>query len=159
MATFNDHRDIKWPGAWLIEEKRIPGVPDIPYNRTLFVQQFTDEPPSEPEFHDDCQKMEDVFNKFNPSKEVQFEDEQGIPHGQELKFKSLMDFGKKGIIQQSELLGQIEKKMDTYADFIKRLRSIKILHKLLADPDAKGAYLEAIQQFIDELEQLDPEED
>ena len=45
-----------------------------------------------------------------------------------------------------------------YAGFIKRLRSIKILHKLLADADAKTAYLEALESFIKELDEIDPEE-
>lgn len=159
MAIFRDHRDIKWPGAWLIEERRIPGVPDIPYNRTLFIQQLTEEPPSEPEFVDDCQTMNDVFEKFKPAKEIMFEDEQGIPHSTELTFKSLMDFGKSGVIDQSELLKNIQEKQEVYKDFIKRLRSITVLHKLLADPEAKAAYLESIQAFIEELAAIDPDED
>ena len=139
MAKFQDHRDINWPGAWLIQEKRLPGVPDIPYNRTLFIQP-------------------DVFDRFIPKKEVQFEDEGGVPISEELQFKSLMDFGRDGIIAQSELLQNIQQKQEMYAGFIKRLRSIKILHKLLADAEAKAAYLEAIQSFITELDEIDPEE-
>ncbi len=157
MAKFQDHRDINWPGAWLIQEKRIPGVPDIPYNRTLMIKQLTDEPPTEPEFVEDCQTMNDVFNKFKPNKEVQFEDAQGIPISEDLTFGSLMDFGKDGIIKQSELLQEIQGKQEMYAGFIKRLRSIKILHKLLADAEAKTAYLEALQSFISELDEIDPE--
>ncbi len=158
MAKFQDHRDIKWPGAWLIQEKRIPGVPDIPYNRTLMIKQLTEEAPSEPEFVEDCQTMQDVFDRFKPSKEVQFEDADGVPISEELKFGTLMDFGKDGIIAQSELLQEIQGKQEMYAGFIKRLKSIKILHKLLADAEAKQAYLEAVQAFIQELDEIDPEE-
>ena len=158
MAKFQDHRDIQWPGAWLIQEKRIPGVPDIPYNRTLFIQQLSEEAPSEPEFVEDCQTIADVFDRFKPSKEVQFEDAEGIPVSEELEFESLLDFGKDGIIAQSDLLQSIQQKQEMYAGFIKRLRSIKILHKLLADADAKAAYLDAIQSFIQELDEIDPEE-
>lgn len=158
MAKFQDHRDIKWPGAWLIQEKRIPGVPDIPYNRTLMIKQLTEEAPTEPEFVEDCQTLQDVFDRFKPSKEVQFEDADGIPISEELSFNSLLDFGKDGIIGQSDLLQDIRGKQEMYADFIKRLRSIKILHKLLADAEAKAAYLEAIQAFIQELDETDPEE-
>ncbi|MEO0583555.1 MAG: hypothetical protein AAF135_15125 [Bacteroidota bacterium] len=158
MAKFQDHRDINWPGAWLIQEKRLPGVPDIPYNRTLFIQQLTEEAPFEPEFVEDCQTLPDVFDRFKPKKEVQFEDEGGVPISEELQFKSLMDFGRDGIIAQSDLLQNIQQKQEMYAGFIKRLRSIKILHKLLADAEAKAAYLEAIQSFITELDEIDPEE-
>lgn len=157
MAKFRDHRDIKWPGAWLIEEMIVPGVPEIPYNRTLFIQQLSTEAPSEPEFVEDCQKMSDVFEKFKPAKEVQMEDENGVPHSVELQFKSLLDFGKDGIIKQTELLKGIQEKGELYADFIKRLRSINILHKLLADAETKKDYLDAIQKFIEELDEVEPE--
>lgn len=155
---FFDHRDIKWPGAWLVEQDIIPEVPEIPFNRTLFIQQLTDEAPSEPEFVKDCRTMEDVFNTFKPSKEVQFEDEEGIPTDETLEFKMLTDFGKDGIIRQSNLLQDIQQKEIMYADFIKRLRSVTILQKLISDPEAKAAYLESLQGFIDELDEIEPDE-
>ena len=158
MPNFTDHRDIKWPGAWLVEQEIVESVPEIPYNRTMFVQQLTDEAPDEPEFVKDCQNMKDVFQKFKPGKEVEFEDEDGVPFTEELKFNTLLDFGKEGIIKQSEALQEIQLKQETYNDFIKRLRSITILQKLLGDADAKTAYLGALEQAIAELEEIEPEE-
>lgn len=158
MAKFRDHRDIKWPGAWLIENEIDQGVPEIPYNRTLFIQQLTDEAPSEPEFVDDCQTLNDVFDRYKPSKTIQLEDENGIPQETFLEFRSLLDFGKDGIINQSEFLQHIQEKKNMHADFIKRLRSIVLLRQLLSDPDTRAAYLEAIDKFIEELEEVEPEE-
>ena len=157
MAKFRDHRDIKWPGAWLIEELQVQGVPDIPYNRTMFIQQLTDEAPSEPEFVESCHTLADVFAHYKPSKEVEFADADGVPQNETLEFKSMMDFGKEGIINQSELLKSFQNDKDMYTDFIKKLRSITLLQKLLNDEEAKAGYLESIQGFIDELNEIDPE--
>lgn len=155
---FYDHRDVKWPGSWLIEQRHIQGVPEIPNNRTLFIQQLTEEAPAEPEFVEDCETINDVFAKFSPSKTVSMENEDGIPMETDLQFKSLMDFGKDGIVQQSELLQELNADKEMYTDFIKRVRSITILQKLLNDPEAKTAYLDYIAKQIEELEEADPEE-
>jgi hypothetical protein len=149
---FDNYRDVYWPGAWLIKERRIAGVPDIPYNRTLLIQQLTEDAPAEPEFVDECRTLGDVFAHFKPSKEVQFEDEGGIPVQEVLQFRKLTDFGKDGIINQSSMLQRVQEKQEMHKDFIKRLRSVTILQKLLMDPEAKALYLEAIQAFMDELD-------
>ena len=155
---FIDHRDINWPGAWLIENELVQGTPDIPFNRTLFIQQFTDEAPDEPEFVKDCKTIDDVFAQFKPNKAVQFEDENGAPVDEDepLQFNSLIDFGKQGIIGQSDFLKDLKKTQETYAEFIKRLRSVKLLRNVMADPALKEAYLQALDQFIEELESVDP---
>ena len=153
---FFDFRDIKWPGTWLIENELPPAVPQIPYNRTLFVQQFTDEPPSDVEFVDDCQTVQDVFDKFKPGKVVEMTDEEGVGEEQELQFNSLMDFGRDGIIKQSELLTRISSKMELYQSFMEKLTDEQ-LSMLLADPEEKQAYIDVLKSLIEELEAADPE--
>ncbi len=158
MAKFRDHRDIIWPGAWLIENDIVQGMPEIPNNRVMYIQKFTDEDDPEPTFHQDCKTVEDIFDKFKPSKTVQLSDENGAPVEELLEFHSLMDFGKEGIINQSDFLRETDEKKKMYADFIDRLRSNILLRNLMADPEAKQAYLDAIAQFIQELEEMDPED-
>lgn len=147
------HLDVNWPGAWLIEQQQVQGIPEIPNNRTLFIQKFTDEAPSEPEFNQESNSLADVFDHYKPSKEVTLEDSEGVPMDEKFEFKRIKDFGKEGMIAQSEMLSALNKKMEMYADFIKRLKSVKTLPKMMADAEAKTAYLEVIDQMIAELEE------
>lgn len=155
---FFDFRDVKWPGTWLIENELPTAIPQIPYNRTLFVQQFTDEAPSDVEFIDDCQTVADVFEKFQPSKVVEMTNEEGVTDEQELSFKSLMDFGRDGIINQSDLLTRISSKRDLYNNFMQKLTDEQ-LSILLSNPEEKEAYINILKSLIDELEEADPSED
>ncbi len=147
------HLDVNWPGAWLIEQQHVQGVPEIPNNRTLYIQQLTDEPSSEPEFQYECKSLSDVFEHYKPAKEATLEDEDGAPVDETFEFTSMKDFGRDGMIQQSELLSALSQKLEMYADFIKRLKSVKTLPKMMADADAKASYMDVIDQMIAELEE------
>lgn len=156
MRKFFDFRDIKWPGAWLIENDLPTAVPEIPNNRTLFVQQFTDEPPSDVVFVEDCQSVQDVFGKFKPGKTVEMINEEGISEEQNLEFRSLMDFGRQGITKQSDLLNRLSSTRDLHQNFMRKLTDEQ-LNILLADPEQKQAYIDMLKSLIDELDAADPE--
>lgn len=147
------HLDVNWPGAWLIEQQHVQGIPEIPNNKTLFIQKFTDEPPSEPEFNKESSSLADVFEHYKPSKEVTLEDSDGVPVDETFEFSKIKDFGKEGMIAQSEMLRDLNNKLEMYADFIKRLKSVKTLPKMMADSEAKAAYLMVVDQMIAELEE------
>ena len=153
---FFDHRDIKWPGTWLVQNQIPSAIPQIPFNRTLFIQQFTDEAPSEVEFIEDCQTVQDVFDKFQPSKTVDLTVENGVSDEVELRFNSLMDFGRNGIIQQSELLNKISAKQQLYESFMEKLTDEQ-LKIMLSSPEDKSAYIGVLKNLIEELEAADPD--
>ncbi|MEL6671121.1 MAG: hypothetical protein AAFR61_02985 [Bacteroidota bacterium] len=105
-----------------------------------------------PEVVQGLTNVEDVFAHFKPQAEVEFTDAEGGNIQEELSFNNLGDFGKKGITAQSQFLNDLQIQQDEYQKFIKTLRSNKILNKLLADPEAKAAYLESLKAAIAEIE-------
>lgn len=151
---FFDHRDIKWPGTWLVENTLPSAIPQIPFNRTLFIQQFTDEAPSDVEFVEECQTMQDIFDKFQPGKTIELKNEEGVGEEVALKFSSMMDFGREGIIRQSELLNRISSRQKMFENFMEKLTDQQ-LYILLSHPEEKAAYLAVLQSMIDELEAAD----
>lgn len=155
---FFDFRDIKWPGTWLVENELPAAIPQIPYNRTLIAQQFTDEAPADVEFIQDCQSVNEVFERFKPSKLVEFENEEGVGEEAELNFNALKDFGREGIIEQSDLLNKISDKQQMFGGFMEKLTDEQ-LNILLANPEEKTAYIDILKSLIEELEAADPSGD
>ena len=151
---FFDHRDIKWPGTWLVENTLPSAVPNIPHNRTLYAQQLTAEAPSDVEFVDDCQTLQDVFNHFQPGVNLELKNEEGVGEDVEVQFRSLQDFGREGIINQSDLLNKISGTQKMFEGFMEKLTDEQ-LHLLLSNPEEKAAYVQVLQQLIDELEAAD----
>lgn len=128
------------------------GIADIPQNRTLIVEQLTKDAPVKPEITYDLKTVGEVFDHFQPKCEVEFQDAEGSPVTENIQFQNLSDFGKKGIINQSKFLQDLNDEELNYQHFMKVLKSNKILQKLIADPTAKEIYLAAIQTLINELE-------
>ncbi|MDJ1467195.1 hypothetical protein QNI19_20195 [Cytophagaceae bacterium DM2B3-1] len=129
------------------------GITDIPQNRTLLVEKLTDEPPIQPEIVYDLKNVTDVFEHFQPEKEVEFTDEQGSTFTETLRFRSVADFGKQGLLSQSEFLQNLNLQFEDFQKYVRQLKSNKILKTLLENPEAKAAYLAALQQAIKELEE------
>jgi len=142
-------------GGQVRPQEASEAISEISQNRTLLVEQLTSDPPVKPEMVEGLKTVEEVFEHFKPKVEVEFEQEDGSEIKEELSFNNLGDFGKKGVTAQSSFLQDLQRQQDNYQQFIKFLRSNKILQKLLADPDAKVAYLAALQSMIDELEGAD----
>lgn len=156
-SKFYDHRDIKWPGTWLVENTLPSAIPNIPFNRTLYVQQFTDEAPSDVEFVKDCQTVKDVFDKYQPGKTVALKDEEGVEEDVDLQFRSMKDFGREGIVEQSELLNRIASRQQLFEGFMDKLTDEQ-LAILLSDADEKAAYIAVLESLIEELDKADPGE-
>jgi hypothetical protein len=128
-------------------------IADIPLNRTLLVQKLTSSPPVKPQMVYDLKTVEEVFENFKPQQAVSFEDADGKPVQETLSFTHLGDFGKKGIINQSKLLQDLQLQVNDFQQFIKHLKSNKILKTVLQNPEAKSDYLASIRAMIDELEE------
>jgi len=128
-------------------------IQEIPQNKTLLVEKLTDDQPIKPKVVKGLTTVEDVFEHYNPEKEVDFEDADGGGKKETLSFKNLGDFGAKGITRQSDFLKNLNTEKDQYVKIIKQLKSNKILKAALADPEAKQAVLESIRALISEIEE------
>lgn len=125
----------------------------IPQNRTLLVEKLTQDQPIKPEVVTGLQTIEEVFDHYNPSLEVEFEDSEGVSKKENLEFNNLGDFGAKGITKQSSFLGDLSTDKDQYVKVVKQLKSNKILKSALENPEAKQALLESIRALLSEIEE------
>jgi len=129
------------------------GIANIPQNRTLLIEKLTDDAPLAPQIVPDLRNMDAVFAHFKPTKQVVFETESGAPQSEELHFQSLADFGKQGLSKQSAYLNELTHQCEDLQQFIKQLRSNKILKTLLENKEGKEAYLSSVRALLNELEQ------
>lgn len=127
-------------------------VSDIPLNRTLLVQKLTSDPPLRAQIVEGLRTPEAVFSHYKPAVEVEFEKEDGTVVPENLQFQSLGDFGKKGIINQSGFLQDLNTQADDLQKLLRQLKSNKILKSALNTPETKTAFLAAIQAMISELD-------
>ena len=124
---------------------------DIPQNRTLIAEKLTKDAPVKPEIIYGLQTIEDVFKHYQPTVSVDFQDADGMTKKENLSFKTLADFGVKGITEQSEFLKDNTTQKEEYIKIVKQLKSNKILKTALSDAEAKSALLNAIHSMIEEL--------
>jgi hypothetical protein len=129
-------------------------ITDLSLNRTLLVQHLTADPPVRPQVVYNLKNVEEVFAHFQPDLEVELADAEGSPVPETFRFRSLSDFGKRNLINQSQFLQELNAQTDTYQKLSKQLKSNKILKSALENPDAKQAFLAALQSLINELESI-----
>ena len=127
-------------------------ISDIPLNRTLLVQKLTTNSPLRAQVVEGLKTPEAVFAHFKPEVAVDFQNAEGTTVPEKLRFASLGDFGKKGIINQSDFLRSLAAETDDLNKLLKQLKSNKILKAALENPETKAAFLSAIQAMMDELD-------
>ena len=125
---------------------------EFPQNRTLMVEQLTNEEPAKPEIARGLKTVDDVFEQFKPNVDVEFQDMEGVPKKEGLNFTNLGDFGVKGITAQSAFLQGLQVQQDEYKKIIKQLKSNKQLRTVIEDMDTKQALISAIHALLKELE-------
>ena len=124
---------------------------DIPQNRTLIAGKLTPNAPVKPEVVEGLRTIEDAFEHFEPKIKIPFEDKDGRTVNEELEFKNLGDFGKRGITQNSVFLKELEIESDQYKKMIKQLKTNKILKAALEDEGAKKSLVDTIDALIEEI--------
>jgi hypothetical protein len=139
-------------GGQLVPRQSFEAISNISSNKTLLVQKLTSKP-TKIEPVKGLKTIDEVFDHFKPGVEVEFEEENGAQRKEEIKFKSLLDFRKEGIIDQSDFLLKLQSQQDACNAIIKKLRSNKILKAALENPEAKKNFLGALQALIDEIDQ------
>jgi hypothetical protein len=139
-------------GGQLVPQQSFEAITNISSNKTLLVQKLTGKP-GKLEPVKGLKTIDEVFNHFKPSVEVEFEEENGAQRKEELRFNTLLDFKKEGIINQSEFLQKLQAEQDVCNSIIKKLKTNKILKAALQNADAKQNFLQALQGIINELDQ------
>lgn len=125
---------------------------EFPQNRALLAEQLTFKEPSKPEIVKNLKTVEDVFDHFKPTVDVDFQNSEGGTKKETLAFKSLADFGVKGLTSQSQFLQELNIKKEEYQKIIKQLKSNKQLKQVIADAESKQAMLNAIMALLKELD-------
>jgi hypothetical protein len=128
-------------------------ISEIAQNRTLMVEKLTDEAPFKPEIVKGLTSIDDVFNHYQPSVDVDFEDAEGNSKEETLSFRGLADFGIKGITAQSAFLKDLTNQKEQFLKIVKQLKSNKLLRKALENPETKEAMLNAIYAMVREIEE------
>lgn len=126
---------------------------EIAHNKTLFVQKLTDNEPIKPEKVEGLKTVKEVFAHYKPNVKVAFEKQDGATVGETLNFNDLGDFGVKNIINQSNYLTNVNIEREMSLNVIKQLKSNKTLKATLDDEETKSAFINALKNFVDELEQ------
>jgi len=139
-------------GGQLVPQQSFEAIANISSNKTLLIQKLTAKP-TKLEPTKGLKTLDDVFNHFKPSIEVEFEEENGALRKEELKFSSLLDFKKEGIINQSDFLQKLHAQQDASNSIIKKLKTNKILKTALQNPEARQNFLQALHAIIDEIDQ------
>ncbi len=126
---------------------------EIGQNKTLLVQKLTQDPAIKPVVVKGLKSVDDVFDHFKPEIEVTHESTDGVESKEMLRFSNVGDFTKKGIVEQSDYLKNLNAEKDQYLKVVKQLKSNKILKMALENPEAKSSLLESIQSLLTELKE------
>ena len=127
-------------------------IAEIPSNRTLLVQKLTEEAPLQPETIYGLETLEDVFERFQPSVELEFQDQEGNEIPEKLDFKGLSDFSAKKLKENSPFLSQLNIEREQYHKISRLLSSNKALLKSLSDEEARAEMIQVLEASLVELE-------
>ena len=130
-------------------------IADIPSNRTLLVQKLTDEAPVSPETVYGLKTVEDVFEHFSPSVNVEMQDDNGEDVLETMRFKNLGDFNADKLKENSDFLSKLDVEKEQNIKIARQLSSNKALLKALANPETRQAILDLLQSSLDEVNNAD----
>lgn len=128
------------------------GFVEISPNKTLFIKKLTYDDPVSPEIVEGLQKVEDVFDHFKPSCNVEMDKEDGSTTKENFTFGGLGDFDVKSLTNQSSFLKNLAMENDTYLKIIKQLKSNTSLKNVIETPETKNAFVNSLKALLAELE-------
>ena len=71
---------------------------------------------------------------------------------EKIEFKGIADFKASNIVNQSPFLQNLNAEKDDYQKIMKQLKTNKLVKGVLENPDAKAAFMSALQSLIVELD-------
>ena len=132
------------------------GVADLKSNKSVYIDMFsTDLDGKDPICNP--KKLQDVFDYYEPSVNVTFNDAEGADVEETLTFHNLKDFevdgGNGNLVSNSPFLSNIKQDMDINSKVLDQLRRNAKLRKIISDKDSKQELIYMLQSMIDELKQ------
>ncbi|MEZ3576470.1 MAG: hypothetical protein K1W01_03140 [Muribaculaceae bacterium] len=131
------------------------GIIEFPQNRTLYVDQFTDNAPNTDEEREGFKpkNLTEVFEHYQPSKEgVALETEEGGSVYEDFAFHQIKDFEDEQLIEQSALLSEKKAKIDAYNAIVRQLQKNKPLRNALKDSESRTSLLNVLKSLMAEIE-------
>lgn len=126
-------------------------ISNIPSNRTLLIQKLTNETPVSPEAVYKLETVEQVFEKFAPKLEIEFQDENGSDVKEMMNFKNLGDFNPKAMKENSQFLNKLDVEKEQNTKITRQLTSNRALKKALDNPETRAAIIETLEASLAEL--------
>lgn len=126
---------------------------EFPQNRTLMVEQFTDNAPTKAEMQKDFSSLQDIFDFFKPNVTMQFEDAQGKTVKENLAFSELKDFEADQLLKNSDFLKSLKMDKDAYEKIALQLKKNKPLKEALMNEDSRQNLIKVLQALLAELQQ------
>jgi predicted component of type VI protein secretion system len=127
----------------------------ISQNKTLYIGQFTDAV-NEPELFQEAQTIQDVFQKFKPEVNVEFQTETGDFVEETIAFNEMKDFevnnGSGQLVQNSSFLLGVKSNIDANAKMRKNIEQNKRLRDIIGNTESKEELRNVLQNLLDELE-------
>ena len=142
----------------VLPAKAEDGIIEAPNNKTLYADQFTEEPPLNDEQRAGfkAKNMKEVFEHYQPQKGgVALETEDGGSVYENFEFKSVKDFEDEQLINQSPLLTKEQEKIDAFNSVIRQLEKNKSLRSTLKDASARSNLKNSLQALLAELEEAE----
>ena len=162
LISTNEHNNASKMN--LLRENFISDAPDeetdgkvnaISQNKTLYIGQFTNLV-AEPELYQGATNINQVFEHFKPSIEVDFKDENGDTHEEVVGFNEMKDFevnnGNGQLITNNSFLLNLKSSIDANAKMKKQIEQSKRIRDILGNKQSKQELREVLQYLLDELE-------
>ena len=139
------------------DEESSAKVSLIDNNKTLMIDQYTsDVEPGNPELVEDIHNINEAFEHFKPSVEVDFVDEEGGSVSEKLHFSELRDFeaqgGKGRLVENSQFRSSVKQKIDTKAKIRKSIEQNRKLRDILKEAGSREELKQMLQAMLAELE-------
>jgi len=122
----------------------------LPSNKILYCARLNkdEEPDLTPT---KCANLKEVFEKFQPSFDVELETAEGEPMLADFEIRAMKDFTSKELIEKNEHLQKTYYSKEMMADLDKQLKKNTALLKTVQDKDKKDALLKVLQYYINLL--------
>ena len=165
-ATEQEHNSKHYNTSQIMAKKTVitkvldanaqDGVIEFPQNRTLYVDQFTDNAPNTDEEREGFKpkNLNEVFEHYRPTKEgIALETEDGGSVYEDFEFHQIKDFEDDQLIEQSVLLSDKRAKIDAYNAIIRQLQKNKGLQNALKDASSKSSLLNVLKSLKAEIDE------
>ena len=138
------------------DEESSAKVSLIDNNKTLMIDQYTsDVEPGNPELVEDIRNINDAFEHFKPSVEVDFIDEEGGSVNEKLHFSEILDFeangGKGRLVENSAFLSGVKSKIDTNVKIRKSIEQNRKLRDILKEAGSRAELKQMLEAMLEEL--------